>query len=71
MKKEQLFYTVYDTLLLLKNYNELKTILEMFKKNSILNFISEYGKKQFLDVLIKKENNKLKTSVLKKTYSIR
>ena len=41
----------------------------MFKNNLILNFTSKYEKnKQInsLDVLIKKENNKLITSVFKK-----
>ena len=48
MKKTSLSYCrfVDDTLLLIKNYNELENILEIFKKNSILNFTPEYEKKQ-------------------------
>ena len=48
MKKTPFLYCRYvdDTLILAKNYNVLKNILEIFKKNSILIFTSEYKKKQ-------------------------
>ena len=63
---------VDDTLLLVKNYKQLDMMIASFKNNSVLNFTSEIEKDNqinFLDINIKKKNNKFSTSVFKKPTS--